>query len=64
MTAIAPHNYRWNFDNIWGHFFWHGLTLFPAWISIHLSGKVLDEITYPFLNFNGHTVFNGCTVKV
>ena len=36
----------------------HGLTLIPAWISNHMLGKVWDEITYPFLNFNG------CTVEV
>ena len=56
----------WNFQNrrdiaqgtIWAPFYWHGLTLIPAWISNHLPGKVWDEITYPFLNFNG------CTVEV
>ena len=37
-------------------FYKHGLTLIPAWISNHMSSKVLDEITYPFLNFNGATV--------
>ena len=41
-----------------GLFYQHGLTLIPAWISNHMPGKVWDEITYPFLNFNG------CTVKV
>ena len=25
-------------------------------ISNHMPGKVWDEITYPFLNFNGATV--------
>ena len=35
-----------------------GLTLIPAWISNHIHYKVWDEITYPFLNFNG------CTVEV
>ena len=30
----------------------------PAWISNHTPCKVWDEITYPFLNFNG------CTVEV
>ena len=34
----------------------HGLTLIPAWISNHMPSKVWDEITYPFLNFNGVTV--------
>ena len=33
-------------------------TLIPAWISNYMPGKVCDEITYPFLNFNG------CTVEV
>ena len=27
-----------------------------AWISNHIHYKVWDEITYPFLNFNGATV--------
>ena len=26
------------------------------WISNHMPSKVWDEITYPFLNFNGATV--------
>ena len=34
------------------------LTLIPAWISNYVPRKVWDEITYPFLNFNG------CTVEV
>ena len=34
------------------------LTLIPAWITYHMPGKVCDEITYPFPNFNG------CTVEV
>ena len=36
--------------------FKHGLTLIPAWIRNHTPSKVWDEITYPFLNFNGTTV--------
>ena len=35
-----------------------GLTLILAWINNHTPGKMWDEITYPFLNFNG------CTVEV
>ena len=31
-------------------------TLIPAWISNYIHYKVWDEITYPFLNFNGATV--------
>ena len=41
-----------------GPFYWHGLTLIPAWITNYMPGKVWGEITYPFLNFNG------CTVEV
>ena len=40
----------------WGLFYWHGLTLIPAWISNYIHYEVWDEITYPFLNFNGATV--------
>ena len=32
------------------------LTLTPAWISNYIHYKVWDDITYPFLNFNGATV--------
>ena len=32
------------------------LTLIPVWICNHTHYKVWDEITYPFLNFNGATV--------
>ena len=39
-----------------GPFYWHGLTLIPAWISNRIHYNVWDEITYPFLNFNGATV--------
>ena len=39
-----------------GPFYQHGLTLIPAWICNHIHYKVWDEITYPFLNFNGATV--------
>ena len=41
-----------------GPFYWHGLTLIPAWISNDMHGNVWDKITYPFLNFND------CTVEV
>ena len=37
---------------------WTCLTLITAWISNYIHYKVWDEITYPFLNFNG------CTVEV
>ena len=40
-----------------GPFYFHpGLTLIPAWINNYIHYKVRDEITYPFLNFNGCTV--------
>ena len=42
----------------WGPFYKHGLTLILAWTSNHMPSKMWDEITYPFLNFNG------CTVEV
>ena len=41
-----------------GPFYQHGFTLIPAWISNHMPSNMWDEITYPFLNFNG------CTVEV
>ena len=41
---------------ICGPFYQHGLTLIPAWISNYIHYKVWDEITYPFLNFNGATI--------
>ena len=51
------HNALWNGSlNNSSPFYWYGLTLIPAWISNHTPGKVWDEITYPFLNFNGATV--------
>ena len=34
----------------------HGLTLIPALLSKHIHYKVWDQITYPFLNFNGAAV--------
>ena len=45
-------------DDTRGPFYYHGLTLIPAWISNHMPCKVWDEITYQFLNFND------CTVEV
>ena len=37
-------------------FYWHGLTLIPAWVNNYIYYDVSDEITFPFLNFNGTTV--------
>ena len=39
-----------------GPFYQQGLTLIPAWIGNYMPSKVWNEITYPFLNFNGYTV--------
>ena len=36
--------------NIRGTFYYHGLSLIPAWISNHMTSKVCDEITYLFPN--------------
>ena len=44
------------FTAVNGPFYKHGLTLIPACISNYIHYKVWDEITYPFLNFNGATV--------
>ena len=37
-------------------FYQHDLTLIPAWTNNRTHYNVWDEITYPFLNFNGATV--------
>ena len=39
-----------------GAFYWHGLTVIPAWISNDVASKVWGEITYPFPNINDGTV--------
>ena len=39
-----------------GSFYWHVLTLIPAWIRHYIHYKIWGEITYPFPNFNGATV--------
>ena len=43
----------WGTINTRAPFYSHGLTLIPAWINNHIHYKVWDEITYPFLNFDG-----------
>ena len=45
-----------SWDMAWAPFYYHGLTSIPAWISNYTHYNVWDEITYPFLNFNGATV--------
>ena len=32
----------------WVPFYWHGLTLIPAWMSKHMISKVWNEITYSY----------------
>ena len=39
---------RINSSYSWGAFYWHGLTLIPAWISGYLNCKVWGDITCPF----------------
>ena len=46
----------WSGIYICSPFYYHGLTLIPACISNYMPSKVWDEITNPFLNFNGATV--------
>ena len=52
-------------SNKWGIFYWHGLTLIPAWISNYIRYEVWCEITYPCPNFDGTTVeiWNGQAVS-
>ena len=38
-----------------GPFYYYGLTLIQDWITNYTHYKVWDEITFPFLNFNGAT---------
>ena len=37
-------------------FYWHGLTLIPAWISNYIHYKVWDESIFPFPKFNSSTI--------
>ena len=47
--------FKWNrFSS--NNFHHTSLTLIPAWINNYIHYKVWDEITYPFLNFNGAIV--------
>ena len=44
------HNFT---QNTWDPFYWHGLTLIPAWISSCIHCEVWDEIVYPIPNYTG-----------
>ena len=48
-------SYQWYEVATSGHFYEHALILIPACISNYMPREVWDEITYPFLNFNGRT---------
>ena len=48
--------YTFKHRHYWGPLYKDGLALIPVWISIHMPSKVWGEITYPFPNFNGHTI--------
>ena len=39
-----------------GLYYWHGITLIPAWINNHKNSKVWYEINNPFSNLHGSTV--------
>ena len=54
ILEVAHNNIK--HTDISGPFYLHGLTLIPAWICNYIHYNVWDEITYPFLNFNGATV--------
>ena len=47
---IPPQQY------IWGPFYKHELSFTPTSMRSYVYYKLLDEITYPFLNFNGASV--------
>ena len=55
MSQISTKNY--NETSVlklipWGPVYLYVLTLIAVWICDHISSKVWDKITYPFLNFN------------
>ena len=58
LTAILRGYIVWRREclQIRAPFYWHGLTLIPAWVSNYTHCNLQDEITYPFLNLNGATV--------
>ena len=39
-----------------GLFSWHDITLIVAKVNSYIHYKILDEIIYPFPNFDGATV--------
>ena len=44
------------YDDAWSPFYCLGLISIPAWISNYIHRKMWNEITYPFLKFNGAIV--------
>ena len=55
MRSSAVHKAHYS-DATRDPFYSYGLISIPAWISNYINYKEWDEITYPFLNFNGATV--------
>ena len=62
LRRYPIHNMKWDVTDeqrpqtTWCPFNLHGWTLIPAYISNHMASKVRNEISYPFLIFNGATV--------
>ena len=54
LQGFWGHSWQWTWDFPWVPYY--GSTLITAWISNYIHYKVWNEITYPFLNFNGATV--------
>ena len=47
-NGLAPSRWQTNM--------WNNDVINPSWLTNHMSSKVWDEITYPFLNFNSAIV--------
>ena len=56
MTLCLWHSRHFRCAFCWAPFYSHGLTPIPTWISNYIHCKVWDEISYPFLKFNGAAV--------
>ena len=58
-VTLTKNNTSWTYiANPCSPFYKHGLTLILAWINNYILYNMLDEITYPFPNFNG------CAIEV
>ena len=56
INYMGPYDKAIEYKKYWAPFYLHGLNYIPAWINNCIHYNVWDEITYPFLNFNGATV--------